>query len=76
MDSASAAECHSATELRPGHAEHVAQYPEQRGVTINVDTMRLAVDFNSKGHGAFLSAVAADLLRANSGHSSGRLVRP
>jgi len=27
-----------------GHAEHVAQHPEKRGILVDVDTMQLAVE--------------------------------
>lgn len=34
----------AATELGRGHAEHVAQHPQKRGVAVDVDFMRCAVD--------------------------------
>ena len=50
MHGASAAQCHAAAELRAGHAQHVAQHPKQRRVAVDIDAMRLTVDFNGEGH--------------------------
>jgi len=36
MDRACATECHAAAELCAGHAEHVTQHPQERGVTVDV----------------------------------------
>ena len=45
MHGAGAAQRHAAAELRAGHAEHVAQHPEQRRVAVDIDAVSLAVDF-------------------------------
>jgi Domain of unknown function (DUF4372) len=39
MHGAGAAQGLAATELGPGHAEHVAQHPQQRGVAVDIDLM-------------------------------------
>src|SRR5262249_36662227 len=44
MDGAGAAECGSAAELGPGHAEHVAEGSEQRHLRGNVELTGLPVD--------------------------------
>ena len=44
MHGAGAAKRLAATELGPGHAEHVAQHPQKRGVAVDIDLMRCAVD--------------------------------
>ena len=44
MHGASAAQRLAATELGPGHAEHLAQHPQQRGVAVDIDLMGCAVD--------------------------------
>ena len=49
MHGASAARRLAATELTPGHAEHVAQHPQQRGV--DIDLMGCAVDLQRESHG-------------------------
>ena len=41
----------AATELRAGHAQHVAQYPEERRVAIDIDRPIDAVDLDREGHG-------------------------
>jgi hypothetical protein len=51
MHGAGAAERHATAELRAGHAEHVAQHPEERCVAVDIDTMRGSVDFDEEGHG-------------------------
>jgi hypothetical protein len=33
-----------AAELGPGHTEHVAQHPQERGVAVDIDLMGCAVD--------------------------------
>ena len=53
MHRAGAAERHAAAELRAGHAQHVAQHPEQRRVAVDIDAVRAAVDFDGEGHGVF-----------------------
>jgi hypothetical protein len=50
MHGASATQRHAATELRAGHAEYVAQNPEQWRVAINIYTTRGSVDFDCEGH--------------------------
>ena len=57
MHGAGAAQRHAAAELRAGHAEHVAQHPEQRRVAVDIDAVCSPVDFDGEGHGApsFLS---------------------
>ena len=50
MHGASAAQRRAATEFRAGHAEYVAQDPEQWRVAINIDTTRGSVDFDCEGH--------------------------
>ena len=37
MDRTGAAQCHAAAELRAGHAQHVAQHPEQRRIAVDID---------------------------------------
>src|SRR5258707_15614295 len=46
MHRAGAAERHAAAVLRAGQAEHVAQYPQERGVTVDVDRPIDAVDLD------------------------------
>jgi len=41
----------AATELRTGHAEHVAQRPEQRCVAVDIDHSVNAVNLDRRGHG-------------------------
>src|SRR6516162_10839811 len=52
MHGAGAAERHAAAELRAGHAEHVAQYPEKRRVAVDIDRPIDAVYFDREGHGS------------------------
>src|SRR6201991_3909128 len=59
MHGAGAAQRLAATELGPGHAQHVAQHPEQRGVAVDIDLMGCAVNLQHEGHGC-LSVAAAD----------------
>src|SRR5882724_916349 len=47
---AGAAERHAAAELSAGHAEHFAQHPQKRSVTINIDCPIDAVDLDCGGH--------------------------
>ena len=54
MHGAGAAQRHAAAELRAGHAEHVAQHPQQRRVAVDIDAVRLSVDFDGEGHGVVL----------------------
>ena len=68
MHGAGAAERHAAAELRAGHAEHVAQHPEEWRVAVNIDAMCVPVDFNGEGHGILsflLMALARWRTRAN-----------
>ena len=41
MHRAGAAQRHAAAELRAGHAEHVAQHPQQRRVAVDIDGMTM-----------------------------------
>src|SRR5262249_9259335 len=52
MHGAGAAQRLAATELGPGHAEHVAQHPQQRGVAVDIDLMGCAVDLQMKAMAA------------------------
>src|ERR1051326_8638721 len=45
------AQRHTAAEFRAGHAEHVAEHPEQRRVAIDVDAVRSPIDLDGEGHG-------------------------
>src|SRR5262249_24856796 len=47
---AGTAQRHAAAEFRAGHTEHVAQYPEQRSVVVDIDVVCVAVDFDGEGH--------------------------
>ena len=51
MHRAGAAQRHAAAEFCAGHAEDVAQYPEQRCVAVDIDGVRVAVNFDGEGHG-------------------------
>jgi hypothetical protein len=44
MHGTGAAQRLAATERGPGHAEHIAKYPQQRDVAVNIDLMRCAID--------------------------------
>src|SRR6266436_6038974 len=59
MHGASAAERDAAAELRAGHAEHVAQHPQERGVTVDIDRPIDAVDLDLGGH-RYLPAIRVD----------------
>src|SRR3954451_17280779 len=50
MHGAGATQRHAAAELRAGHAEHVAQNPQQRRVTIDGDAPRGSVNVDGKTH--------------------------
>src|SRR5438093_1388251 len=54
------AERHAATELRAGHAEHVAQHPQERGVAVDIDRPIDAVELDRGGH-SYLRAIRVDL---------------
>src|SRR5262245_6787954 len=56
MHGAGAAQRQAAAELGAGHAEHVAQHPEERRVAVDIDAVGAAVDFDGEGHGVLLSA--------------------
>ena len=45
MHRAGAAERQPAAELCAGHAEHVAQHPEERRVAVDIDGVCVSVDF-------------------------------
>src|ERR1700704_2542425 len=53
MDGTRAAERHAAAEFRAGHAEHVAQYPQERRVTVDIDRPIDAIDLDGGSHGSF-----------------------
>src|SRR5262249_20447621 len=48
---------------------HVAQYPEQRRVAIDIDGVRVAVDFNGEGHGVLSFSNNGDLRPVRRGQS-------
>jgi hypothetical protein len=52
MHSTGAAQRHAAAELRAGHAQHVAQHPEERRVVVDIDAVCVPVHFNGEGHRA------------------------
>src|SRR5215468_3889996 len=52
MYGAGAAQGHAAAELRAGHAENVAQHPEQRRIAVDINLVGVSVDFNAKRHDA------------------------
>jgi hypothetical protein len=54
MHGARPAQRDSAAELRAGHAEHVAQHPQEWRVAIDIDAVRLTVDFYSEDHASLL----------------------
>src|SRR5262249_58879197 len=58
MHGARAAQRLAAPELRSGHAEHVAQHPKQRGVTVDVETMGYSIDFDGHGHNGISPGLA------------------
>ena len=41
VDGAGAAQRHAAAELGAGHAQHVAQHPEERRVAVDIDVVRV-----------------------------------
>jgi hypothetical protein len=51
MHGAGAAQRHAAAELRAGHAEHVAQHPQERRIAVDIDAVCVPVDFDVKSHG-------------------------
>jgi hypothetical protein len=51
MHGAGATPRSAAAEFGTGHAEHVAQHPEQGRVAVDIDTVRRSVDFDRKCHG-------------------------
>jgi hypothetical protein len=50
MDGAGTAQRHPASKLSPGQSEDIAQYPKQRGITVNIDDMVLSIDFDCVAH--------------------------
>jgi hypothetical protein len=50
MHGAGAAQRYAAAELRAGHPQHVAQYPEQRRVTVDIDGVWIPVDFDIESY--------------------------
>src|SRR6266850_2772127 len=58
VDRARAAQGEAATEFRAGHAEHIAQHPEQRRVVVDIDAASLAVDCQRMWHLSLLKAKA------------------
>jgi hypothetical protein len=52
MHGAGAAQRHAAAELGAGHAQHVAQHPEERRVAVHIYALCVPIDFNGEGHGA------------------------
>src|SRR5262249_2904828 len=52
LDRAGAAQALTATELGPGHVQHVAQGPQERHVGRNIEVMRLAV-YGERDHEGF-----------------------
>src|SRR5262249_19998788 len=58
MHGARAAQRLAAPELRSGHAEHVAQHPKQRGVTVDVEIVDFSIDFDGHGHTAISPGLA------------------
>jgi hypothetical protein len=59
MHSTGAAQRHAAAESRTSHSEHVAQDPQQRGVTVNIDHTIDAVDLDRGGHN-YLQAIRVE----------------
>src|SRR5882762_9852196 len=58
VDRARAAQSEAATEFRAGHAEHIAQHPQQRRVVVDIDAAGFAVDWQRMGHLSLLKAKA------------------
>src|SRR5262245_1608951 len=50
MHGAGSAERYPAAELCPGHAEHIAQHPQERSVTVDIDGSIDAVDLDRDCH--------------------------
>jgi hypothetical protein len=50
VHSAGAAQGDAAAELRTRDAEHIAQHPKERSVSIDVDCLRSAVDVDRECH--------------------------
>src|SRR5208282_1353020 len=50
MHGARTAERHATAEFRAGHAEHVAQHPEERRVAVDIDAVCVPVDRDGEGH--------------------------
>jgi hypothetical protein len=45
---------HAAAVFRAGHAEHVTQHAQERGVAVDIDAVRVPVHFEGNGHGVLL----------------------
>jgi hypothetical protein len=50
MHSARAAQRHAAAQFRAAHTEQVAQHPEKRCISIDVDGMTISIDRDIKSH--------------------------
>jgi hypothetical protein len=50
MDGAGSAQRQAASKLGPGQPEDVAQYPEQRRVTVDIDYVIRSIDMDCVGH--------------------------
>ena len=72
MHGASATQRHAAAELRAGHAQHVAQHPKKWRVAVDVNAMRLTVDYDGEGHGVLSFSTNGDLRRDPRTHMIGR----
>src|SRR5262245_40703230 len=59
MHGAGAAEGHAADELRAGHAEHIAQHPQERRVAVDINLALSSVYFDSIGHNCLHSGDVA-----------------
>src|SRR5712671_2484295 len=71
MHGAGAAERHAAAELRAGHAEHIAQHPQERGVAVNIDRPIDAVDLDRGGHRYLHTIRGSDAKTSFRWHSRG-----
>ena len=71
MHRAGAAERHAAAELGAGHAEHVAQHPQERRVAVDIDAMGGSVDFNGESHGCVSFSMGWDRRRSRSAPLAG-----
>src|SRR5882672_4841296 len=62
VDRARAAQTEAATEFRPAHSEHIAKYPEQRRVVVDIDAASFAVDCQRMWHLLLLKLRPLNLL--------------